>query len=59
MSMLTHTGSHPVLGCVDTIGEALDEVAGVEPVRLSEPAHPELHPGPRPRADTTGVAAAA
>ena len=35
MSTLTHTGSHPVLACVDTIGTALDEVASVEPVFMS------------------------
>ena len=35
MSTLTHTGLHPVLGCVDRIGEALDEVAAVEPVFMT------------------------
>ncbi len=35
MSTLTHTGSHPVLACVDAIAEALDEVAGVEPVFMT------------------------
>ena len=35
MSTLTHTGSHPVLGCIETIGEALDEVASVEPVFMT------------------------
>jgi hypothetical protein len=35
MSTLTHTGTHPVLGCVDTIAEALDEVAGVEPIFMT------------------------
>ncbi len=35
MSTLTHTGSHPVLGCVDTIGAALDDVASVEPVFMT------------------------
>ena len=35
MSTLTHTGTHPVLGCVDTIAEALDDVAGVEPVFMT------------------------
>ena len=35
MSTLTHTGSHPVLACVDAIGAALDEVAGVEPVFMT------------------------
>ncbi len=35
MSTFTHTGSHPVLGCVDTIGTALDRVAAVEPVFMT------------------------
>jgi hypothetical protein len=35
MSTLTHTGSHPVLACAETIGEALDDVASVEPVFMT------------------------
>jgi uncharacterized protein YfcZ (UPF0381/DUF406 family) len=35
MSTLTHTGTHPVLECVDTIAEALDDVAAVEPVFMT------------------------
>ena len=35
MSTFTHTGSHPVLGCVDTIDTALDKVAAVEPVFMT------------------------
>jgi hypothetical protein len=35
MSTLTHTLAHPVLACVDTIGEALDDVAAVEPVFMT------------------------
>jgi len=35
MSTLTHTGSHPVLRCADTIGTELDEVASVEPVFMT------------------------
>src|SRR5580765_5067292 len=35
MSTITHTGTHPVLACADTIGTALDEVAAVEPVFMT------------------------
>jgi hypothetical protein len=35
MSTLSHTGTHPVLGCVDSIGTALGDVAAVEPVFMT------------------------
>src|SRR4051794_24289622 len=35
MSTLTHTGTHPVLACADTIDTALDDVASVEPMFMT------------------------